>query len=88
MNKHNIEEILDKVITKQLSVQEALMMISDEADFEVACDIAHEHISPAYDSGNQDLGDAWAGLLRDIKIHAINHLGDRDTMTFITNSLD
>ena len=88
MNKHEIEEILKSVIIDNVPSEEALTRISDETDFEIACDIAHEHISPAYDSGNQDLGDYWAKLLKDIKIHAINHLDDGDTMKFITNSLD
>ena len=87
MDKHEIEEILMTVINGHAKSHEALSNIIEEPDFETACKIARSHISPSYDRGKTDLGDAWASLLKDVKIHAINHLDDADKMTFISKSL-
>lgn len=87
MNKHEIEEILMTVINGHAEAHQALSNITEEEDFETACDIARKNVSPAYDQGEMDLGDAWAGLLKDVKLHAINHLEEGDKMKFISKSL-
>ena len=88
MTNIDIKALLQSVISGQMETETALSQIKDESDFELACDICHEEITPAYDQSGTDLGDAWAKLLRDVKIHAITSLEEPEKMKFIAQSLD
>lgn len=88
MSNIDIRALLQSVIDGHITTEAALSQITEEKDFETACDIATSNISPSYDHGKMDLGDNWAKLLRDTKLHAIRHLDELQKMKFIANSMN
>ena len=87
MDRKEVELLLQSVIDKEKTLDEAFSSFKTPEDFGLACDIAKAKFIPAYSNGDMDLGDAWAGMLRDTKLHAINHLESKDRMKFISDSI-
>ena len=87
MNDIDIKALLQSVIDGQQDVTQALSQLSLKTDFDKAVDLSRAEVSPAYDRGDSDLGDAWAKLVMMIKQHAITHLDAHDKMDFIADTI-
>ena len=83
MNKDTIHALVDDAGHGRRNIEEVVSQFTTLEDFNEARAYCKTCITPAYDR-DQDMGDKYAKTLLMTKLHAIDHLGDKDKMTFIS----